>query len=806
MGSKNQIKEDEIYFASLRLCVRLLSKRPWLCSFVLFFVIVLFLWWFSLPKQLFSDPTSTVIESSDGSLLGAHIANDGQWRFPEIDEVPEKYKTCVLAFEDNYFFKHPGVNPISLGRAAIQNIRSGKIVSGGSTITMQLIRLSRKGKARNIQQKLIEILLAIRAEVCYSKNDILKKYVSHAPFGGNVVGLDAAAWRYYGKNPKNLSWAESATLAVLPNAPSLIYPGKQNDLLLQKRNRLLDRLAEQGKIDSTTCHLAKLEPLPKKVFAIPQMAPHLLNRVLIEHPGKRLKSTIDEQLQQHTNELINQHLIPLRANQIHNAAALVLNIEKGEVLAYVGNSPNPGIGQHGEQVDIISSPRSSGSILKPFLYAAMQDNGEILPNTLIPDIPTQIGGFSPQNFNLQFEGAVPASKALSKSLNIPAVRMLREFGVDRFYSLLKKLNFSTLSQPSNHYGLSLILGGSEVNLWDLAGAYSSMARILINYEENDGLTFSDDFRSPSYEKKQHSVEEFVNPPISAAAAWLTFDALLKVNRPDEETGWESFSSSKKVAWKTGTSFGFRDGWAVGLDRNYLVAVWCGNADGEGRPGLTGTSTAAPILFDIFNLLPATGWFTQPIDEMEQVPICLESGYRPNQYCTKTDSLWVIKKGLKTENCPYHHLVHLDPTGNYQVTSKCISVDQMQHQSWFTLPPVMEWYYKRKNPFYHALPPYMNGCSETDHGEIMELIYPRENDQIFVPIQLDGTTGQVVLEAAHNSSNATIFWHLDERYLGQTSGNHQLAIFPKIGDHVITLVDSEGNQLVKTIHCLSARKN
>lgn len=785
------MKKEKKHILSLRFCVSYFkNNKKFLVVLLLLFLLSL-VWWFSLPSPLFSDPTSTVIESRTKELLGAHIAEDGQWRFPEVEAVPEKYKTCLLSFEDRYFYYHPGFNPVSLGRALIQNIRNGRVVSGGSTITMQLIRLSRKGKARTMSQKLIELSLAIRAELSYSKEELLRLYASNAPFGGNVVGLDAAAWRYFGRNAADLSWSESAMLAVLPNAPSLIYPGKKNNLLLQKRNRLLDLLYENGELDETTLELAKLEPLPEKVYALPQVALHLMNRVLTEHNGERVITTIDGDLQQHVNDLVRQHLVKLRANEIHNAAVLVLNAASGEALAYVGNSPDVAEGQHGEQVDIIGAPRSSGSILKPFLYAAMQDDGRILPHTLVADVPTQIGGFSPQNFNLSYEGAVPASKALSKSLNIPVVRMLRDFGVERFYSLLKNLHFSTMNRPADHYGLSLILGGAEVNLWDLAGAYSSMARLLIHYEENDGRSFKDDFRRPSYLPVVYSEEEALTNPISAGASWLTMEALVQVNRPDEESGWESFSSSRQVAWKTGTSFGFRDGWAVGFDRNFVVAVWCGNADGEGRPGLTGTSAAAPLMFDVFNLLPAGKWFTQPIDEMEQIPVCAISGHRVGPYCEQTDSVWIMRKGLTTSACPYHRLVHLDPTGQFQVTSICLSVDEMKHQAWFVLPPAMEWYYKQRNPFYRSLPPFMSGCSD-EVQTVMEMIYPRENNQVFVPVQLDGTPGQVILEAAHASSEAIVYWHLDEQYLGQTSGLHQMPVHPQPGVHRVTLIDDQGN--------------
>ncbi len=787
MQSLRQLKTN--YFNEVKPTKRIVLA----CCIVLFLV-----WWSSLPNKLFNSPTSTVIESNSGQLLGAYIATDGQWRFPELAEMPEKYQTCLLAFEDRYFFYHLGVNPLAIGRALVQNINNDRVVSGGSTITMQTIRLSRKNKARTISEKLIEMLLAFRMECTYSKSEILKKYASNAPFGGNVVGLDAAAWKYFGRQAKDLSWAESAMLAVLPNAPSLMYPGKRNEHLLAKRNRLLDKLYALGKIDETTLELSKLEAIPQQTYAIPQLAPHLLSRVLNEHEGERVRTTIDVDLQRHVNDIVRHHLVALRANKVYNAAVLVVDVAHGEALAYVGNSPDRGEGKHSEQVDVIRSPRSSGSILKPFLYAATQDAGVILPETLLLDIPTQIGGFSPQNFDLKYEGAVSASQALAKSLNIPVVRLLRTYGVEPFYLKLQQLQLSTINRSADNYGLSLILGGAEVNMWDLTGAYASMARILVHYEKNDGSILKQDFRVPSYIKQSYSTEVATEMPISPGAAWLTFQALLKVNRPDEEAGWDVFSSAKRIAWKTGTSFGFRDAWAVGTNKQYVVAVWCGNADGEGRPGLTGTTVAAPLLFDVFNQLPSTGWFTQPADEMERIAVCSKSGCRLGLYCDQADTTWVMPAGLNTEACSYHQLLHLDSTAHWQVSSACYPVDKMVHRSWFVLPPVAAWYYKSRNPYYESKPPFMPGCAEGQQQKIMETIYPRENNSLFVPIQLDGSEGVVVLEAAHANPDATIYWHFDGEFLGETHDVHKMPISPKAGEHLITLIDDKGNVFSKQV--------
>ncbi|MCL3782674.1 penicillin-binding protein 1C [Prolixibacteraceae bacterium JC049] len=767
---------------------------------LLAFFLLAVAYWLCLPGKLFDDPTSVILYSREGRLMGARIADDGQWRFPEMEKVPEKFKQSLLTFEDNYFYKHPGINPVAFGRACVQNVKAGKIVSGGSTITMQLMRIARKGQSRTIFQKLIEMVWATRAELRFTKEEILAMYASHAPFGGNVVGVEVAAWRFFGRNANQLSWAEAATLAVLPNAPSLIYPGKNSQLLLQKRNRLLDRLQQKGIIDATTCRLSKLERVPEKIHRLPQVANHLLDRVYKEQKGKRVVSSIDYTLQQQVAGVVQKHQAYIEANQIHNMAVLVLDVETGKSLAYVGNTKSKGKENHGNQVDIIRAERSTGSVLKPFLYAAMLNEGSLLPNTLVPDIPTQVAGYSPKNFNLNYDGAVPASIALARSLNVPAVRMLRDYGVERFHFLLKKMGMKSLNRPAGHYGLSLILGGAEGRLWELCGMYASMGRVLNHYNNSNGEYFSSDIHAPSYllndsVKRSKPQEQGI---LGAASICQTFDALLEVTRPDGEDGWRSFSSSGKIAWKTGTSFGFRDGWAIGCTPTHVIGVWVGNADGEGRPGLTGVSVAAPVMFDVFRLLPTTHWFEEPADDMVQVLVCKESGYLAGRWCNHKDTVWVAEAGQESEVCPYHQLVHLDKTRRYRVNAQCEKISNMVHESWFVLPPAMEWYYKKQNPLYRSLPPFRDDCVAVQQHQPMELIYPKNNDRIFLPVDLDGIRNKLVVELAHENAEAEIFWHMDGRFIGSTIQLHQMELAPDEGEHLLTFMDKQGNMLYKKI--------
>lgn len=774
---------------------------------VLITAFILLMWFFQcLPDPLFVEENSTVLEDRSGALLSARIAPDGQWRFPVTQHLPEKFISGIIQFEDRSFYYHPGINPFSLIRASIQNIRAGKIKSGGSTLSMQVIRLSRHRKGRTFLEKCIELILAIRLELRYSKSEILALYASHAPFGGNIIGIDAASWRYFGRETEKLSWAETAMLAVLPNAPSLIYPGKNQNALLLKRNRLLDQLYRAKIIDSITCELSKKEELPGKPHPIPQFAPHLLQRASNEgYKGTRIHSTIDIHLQKQVNDIVENYHKILRANEIHNACAMVMEVNSGQVLAYVGNTDNTGHPEYDGDVDVINAPRSTGSVLKPFLFASMLNDGEILPTTLIPDIPTQIAGYAPQNYNVTFDGAVPAKRALARSLNIPAVRMLQSYGIEKFNYNLKRLGMSTLNFTPDHYGLSVILGGAEGKIWDIAAMYANMARTLNHYTTYNGLYNKGDIHPPVYTfQDQQAIILEKTPVLNAASIYSTFQAMVEVTRPDDDVSWRMFSSSTKIAWKTGTSFGFRDGWAIGITPGYVVAVWVGNADGEGRPGLTGIQTAAPILFDIFSLLKPTKWFSQPFDEMRKEVICHQSGCRATDICEPLDTIWIQETGLRSEPCKYHHLIHLDASGKFRVNGNCEEVSKMQHVPWFVLPPAVEWYYKFKNPHYKELPPLRKDC-ETNGMKTMEIIYPKQKSKIYVPVELDGKMGKTIFQVAHRNHFAKIYWHLDGQYIGSTQNVHQMGLVPPEGMHRLTLVDEEGESISLQFEIISKKK-
>ncbi|HOE05075.1 MAG TPA: penicillin-binding protein 1C [Bacteroidales bacterium] len=795
-----------------------MNKKQLILSALFSVLTGLLLWFmFCIPPTLFNNPVSMVLLDSNRQILGAQIAGDQQWRFPYNRSVADKYRKCLICFEDKRFYQHPGVDPIAMIRAMGQNISDGEITSGGSTLTMQVIRLERKGKSRSFGEKLLEAFMALRLEIEYSKDEILALYTSNAPFGGNIVGLDAASWRYFGRPPDQLSWAESAMLAVLPNSPSLMHTGKNRDLLLAKRNRLLVKMYDNGIIDSMTMALAVDEDIPDHPYPYPSMARHLTGRAANEIPDSRrtgpMISTIDKNIQERVMQIALSHQKSLVSNEIGNVAVLVLDTETGKTLAYAGNITDSSNYVYSPWVDMIMAPRSSGSILKPFLYAALLSSGELLPNSLVPDIPMRIGGFAPENFDKEYSGAVHADQALARSLNVPAVLMLKDYGVARFKYLLGDMGLTTIRRSAGDYGLSLILGGAETRLWELCGVYSSMARVLMHYTRYNSRYFSHDWRKPYYlkdDEKQYdySIESGRNFGIlGAASIWFTFQAMLEPERPEDQGIWQLFDSRQQIAWKTGTSFGFRDAWAIGITPRFVVGVWVGNAQGNGRPGIIGVKAAAPVMFDVFRSLPAyENWFEIPYDDMTEAAVCRESGFLASEICPHADTSLIPSLGTRFSVCPYHKLIFLDSEGLNRVFASCYPVAEMQQASWFVLPPTMEWYYKTSHPDYQSLPPLLAGCSETGAAsdDIMDVVYPANLSQIFIPRTMSGEKGKTVFEVTHRNPKTTLYWHIDDQFVGTTVPPHKMAFYIEAGAHKLTLVDSEGNRISRKFTILGER--
>ncbi|MEL7368126.1 MAG: penicillin-binding protein 1C [Myxococcota bacterium] len=747
---------------------------------------------FCLPVVEPGGPMSKILVDREGRLLSAQVADDEQWRLPPRHSLPTRYVRALLTFEDHRFWYHVGIDPLAVIRAVVANVRNGRVMSGASTITMQVIRMGRDAPQRTIVQKAWEALLALRLEAAHSKAQILSTYANNAPFGGNVVGLEAAAWRYFGRPSSSLTWAEAALLAVLPNSPGLMHPGRGRQKLKAKRDRLLERLAKEGAFSKVDLKLARAEPLPLRPTPMPQLAIHWLPFARTQKSAWE-PTTIDQRLQRQAEIEVKKQLAALRGDGVHNAGAIVLHIPTSEVRAYVGNGAGLQDLQHAPYVDVVRAPRSTGSVLKPLLYAYALDAGELNPAERLADAPLRIGTYYPENFDGTFRGLVRADKALALSLNVPAVLLLKRVGVSRFLAFLQRTGLSTLDRSARNYGLSLVLGGAEASLWELTAIYAGLAWRASGHKEawpklQTGLAMS----SPDIQLET-----------SIGAAYLTFDALQEVRRPGLRSRWRDFANARSIYWKTGTSFGFRDAWSIGVTQDYAVGVWVGNADGEGRPGLVGLRAAAPIMFALFDQLPASPAFVEPEGAVKTIEVCKHSGRRPGPHCAHRSLVGIPSTTSFEAMCTFCRSFTCDEDCRHRVHAQCHPFKDIQASQRFVLPPFLERYYRQHSLDYESLPPWKEGCArEHEEQKAMSCIFPPPNGKFFVPKELSGERGRLVFEAAHRNPKAAIHWHLDNGFIATTRAPHQLEVDPGPGAHILTLVDEHGEQIQRNFRVIA----
>ncbi len=765
--------------------------RAWSLIILSIGLIVFFI--FSQHFLKYSNSYSQLIFSQEGELMNATLAEDEQWRFSPNFQVPEKLKKAIITFEDKRFYKHPGIDPLAVGRAIWLNVSQMQKASGASTITMQLARLGRKNAPRSLSEKVLEMFIALRLELMYSKEEILSLWAARAPYGSNIVGFEAASWRYFGRNPDQLSWAEAALLAVLPNSPALIFPGRNQERLLKKRNRLLAKLQENSYIDSLTWQLALDEPLPEHFYKMPRDLSHLaqhISKIKGVKKSNRYIVSIDPKLQKRLAGLASQYQQRYARQMVRNIAILVAETKTGRIIGYIGNAGTKNT--PGRQVDIIQSQRSTGSLLKPFLYATAISEGLIAPDELIKDLPVNYAGYSPKNYSNEYFGGVPASEALSRSLNVPMVRLLRKVGVDKFHRRLQEMGMDGLRKESSHYGLSLILGGADATLFTLTGMYAALGRVLHNYPRLSGLYDEKNYHPLNLGNHLHDLQLYNEPPLTAGGVWYALEAMRNLERPDEEGRWQQFSSSRRLAWKTGTSYGFRDAWAIGLDPSYTVGVWVGNASGEPRAGLVGVRKAGPVFFDVFRLLPTSDdWFPVPWDNLKNIKVCNHSGMPASEHCVHTQEIQIPISSLKTGSCVYCRPVKVSRELDKRYFIQCAPKNIID-TSWFVLPPGMEWYYKRRHSRYKALPPLAENCSGTQPDQNpIAFVYPHAGAKLVLPFDLSGKKQEVVFQAVHRYANSNLFWYLDGQFITQTTNYHQIGIKPDKGWHTLLVEDEKG---------------
>ena len=757
-----------------RLCYKMKNNAAKKIISALTIVIVIFLIWtlfifvsFDVEKMQsdIESNYSTSLLDANGKLMDVFLNDDEQWHLKIEDDVQDNLKEAVITYEDKHFYNHIGVDIFAIARAFRDNLLGYKR-SGASTITMQVAKLAYP-KKRNYINKYIEIIQSLKIERKLNKETILKLYLNNAPYGGNIVGYGTAARMYFQKDPKNLSYAECALLAVLPNSPGAMHVEKNREKLTDKRNRLLDKLYEKGKLTEQQLELAKREPLPEERYSFERVAPHLARRLRNSETKKVIRTTIDYNLQKKMQEIVKSYIGFTHSEGITNAAMLVIENKTRDVKAYVGSQDFMDMENAG-QVDGIIAKRSPGSILKPFLYALSIDEGMIAPESLVQDVPMFFANFNPQNANKKYTGMIEARQALISSLNIPFVHLLQQYGENKFYYFLKDMLGFNENEPER-YGLSLILGTKEFSIEEIATLYTGLA----NYGQFINLNYLS-------EKNKNRVKTM----FSEGASFLTLETLKELVRPGLNN---LYKWKEPISWKTGTSFGKRDAWACGMTPDYTVIVWVGNFSGQSNDNLSGVISGGRLLFNVFQELPnSTKRFIEPFD-IERIEVDKITGYRIDT--TSVPAMNEIEKKLirypksakPLKLSPYYKKIYVDDN-DVEIDSRDKNFANSHEKIILNYPLEVVNYFIREN----------RDISEIYHTNTKEkslkILYPTPSLKILLPKDIDKEQKLIVKIA--NLKNQNIYWYLDREFIGMDK-SFEKEIELSVGDHVLTIVAEDG---------------
>ncbi|BCG64153.1 MAG: penicillin-binding protein 1C [Methyloprofundus sp.] len=734
---------------------------------------------YPLPDSQFEQSYARTIVSKEGELLRAFADSNGVWRYPvAIEQVSPLYLQALLTYEDRWFYQHPGVNPFAMLRALAQNIRSNRVISGGSTLTMQVARLI-DPHTRTIAGKLKQIFRALQLEWYFSKQDILSYYLNHAPFGGTLAGVQAASSTYLGKSAQQLSHAEAALLAVLPQAPSRLRPDRHPRRAEKARNKVLDRMLSLQVWTATQVQEAKLETVTKQwhkqAIVAPLLARRLLNKVVA---NKALVTTIDYAMQRNLAELVQQYIWQLPKQT--SAAVLVVENANLAVRTYIGSSDFMDASRYGH-VDMVQATRSPGSTLKPFLYALAIDAGLIHSESLLMDTPININGYRPGNFSRGFTGAVSVSDALRHSLNIPAVQVLHHLGVNNFVSQLKNAGLKMRLPADGKANLAVILGGVGTQLESLVASYTALA--------NNGLSGKLRFL-PSEPVEQRRF-------LSAGSAFIVRDILTRGLQRDA-------LKASPMAWKTGTSYGFRDIWSIGVIQEYTMGVWIGRPDGTPLPGHYGARTAAPLLFSIMERIRSQHkkiHAVMPTKTVSTEDICWPLGKSrtttPDNLCHVTKSAWILEQNFprtffddkEWQSNPI--TIWVDANTGSRVDASCLpkQTRSLKKALWpLAVEPWIAAQYRRN----HQLPEFDKRCqAPVSQNEQSIFIVGLEDHVILRVIRNDMDLPTIQLST--QGGIGQLYWYINGQEVAITRGNELMRYqFKNTGQYQITVIDSLGS--------------
>ncbi len=738
-----------------------------LLGFFILFLILDKLFPFKIPQSY-----SKIIKASSGEVLHAFLSDDEQWRmFTQLDEMSSDLKKVFIFKEDKLFYYHFGINPLAIGRAAYYNIINDKRTSGASTITMQVARML-EPKERSYGNKLWEVFRALQLEWHYTKDEILQLYINKVPYGSNIQGVKAASLLYFEKSPEQLSLAEVVTLAIIPNRPSSLVLGKNNDKIITERNKWLSKIQQANLYSDEMIEDAYIEPLNAKRLNVPRLLPQLSWKLANQYADSvEINLTIDFDIQNKVSELTKNYILQQKKYNIHNACALVLDNETMELKAYVGSADFYDF-ENGGQVDGNQAIRSPGSALKPFVFTLAFDQGIITPRTIIADVPVNYEGYMPENYDLTYNGNVTAADALRKSLNIPAVKLLNDVGV---YQMIEKLYATgqfTLWNQKRNLGLSMILGGCGVKPVEMTASYAVLA--------NKGV--AQNIRFLKSDKSKYATQVF-----SPQAVQMVTNIMSELNRDDFPSIYNYSIDIPNIAWKTGTSYGRRDAWSVGYNERYTVCVWVGNFSGEGVPDLSGANTATPLLFQIFNAIDKKSKQSKAV-QLNHRLVCTESGKIPNTFCTNFRMDEYIPAISSNELCEHLKEFNVSVDEKIAYCNACIPDVGYKVKLYPNIEPDLALFYQEQRFLYEHLPPHNPACSKAFDGYFPKIqtlthqatywITNREEQKLF-------------LQASVANDVSKVYWYINDVFVGSCAPQEKLSFSPKGNKVKISCSDDKG---------------
>jgi len=737
--------------------------------------------WVPLPEEKLYPKQAYRFYDRNQTLIARLISEDGYFRMHvPYEKLSPLFISALLLHEDQYFYNHPGVNPFAVVRAAAQNLVHGRVISGGSTLTMQLARMLDR-QPRTLSAKMVETFRAIQLELRFSKQEILAFYLSMAPYGGNLEGVEAAAYAYFNKSARALSASESALLIAIPKSPNRLRPDKYPEAARQARDEVLRRMREGDLINPDQYRRALLEPVPTRRYPVRNIIAHSAWHYRFQEPGRYVwQTTIDENMQLQTLQMLRNHLKGMKQYNISNGSIVVIDNRTREVRVAVGSSDYGAAELLGAN-DGCRSARSPGSTLKPFLYGLAMQEGLVAEKTVLFDIPINYGGYSPQNFSRDFAGPVTLREALTESLNIPAVVLSKQLGIDKLHRLLLDGGLSTVDQPSQYYGLPLVLGGVEARLIEMTNLYASLA---------DGGTYRP-YRLIRDQSEGGESRQLLTPE----ATWLVTHILTDVNRPDFPESWQFSKSRPTVAWKTGTSYGHQDAWSIGYTPELTIGVWLGNFDASPSKGLVGSHAAAPLLFDLFQAFqpPSGNWFAKP-EAVRQRVVCATCGTMPNRHCQHLVKEYYISNAggsIQDTICEIPQPILIDKRTGQQA-EPTTPKKFLQEKVFNIWPSQVAAYLLHTGRPVRDAPPYRLGNMAGQKYYPPVILSPvRHTQYIQRPDKLDAKHEGIKLEAATTNRIRKVFWFMDEALIGEGDPVRPLYIRPPPGTHQIRVMDDVG---------------